>query len=76
VIWEIILRDFWGDILRHLVTPYRRSNANAELGAFESAPLRSVRPRKLPDKKKERWINASGSQTIDLQRDSGPEPCS
>jgi hypothetical protein len=29
VIWEIILRDFWGDILRPLVTPYRRSNANA-----------------------------------------------
>jgi hypothetical protein len=29
VIWEIILRDFWGAILRPLVTPYRRSNANA-----------------------------------------------
>ena len=29
VIWEIILRDFWGDTLRPLVTPYRRSNANA-----------------------------------------------
>jgi hypothetical protein len=28
-IWEIILRDFLGDILRPLVTPYRRSNANA-----------------------------------------------
>jgi len=29
VIWEIILRDFWGDILRPLITPYRRSDANA-----------------------------------------------
>jgi hypothetical protein len=28
VIWEIILRDFWGAILRPLVTPYRRSDAN------------------------------------------------
>jgi hypothetical protein len=27
--WEIILRDFWGDILRPRVTPCRRSNANA-----------------------------------------------
>jgi hypothetical protein len=29
VIWEIILRDFWGAILHPLVTPYRRSNVNA-----------------------------------------------
>jgi hypothetical protein len=31
VIWEIILRDFWGAILRPLVTPYRRWNANARV---------------------------------------------
>jgi hypothetical protein len=31
VIWEIILRDFWGAILRPLVTPYRRRNANARV---------------------------------------------
>jgi hypothetical protein len=30
VIWEIILRDFLGAILRPLIMPYRRSNANAE----------------------------------------------
>jgi hypothetical protein len=29
--WEIILRDFWGAILRPLVTPYRRWNANARV---------------------------------------------
>jgi hypothetical protein len=29
VIWEIILRDSWGAILRPLVMPHRRSNANA-----------------------------------------------
>ena len=38
--------------LAPLVTPYRRSNANARALAFESAPLRSLRPRNLPDKKK------------------------
>jgi hypothetical protein len=29
VIWEIILRNFWDDILRVLIRPYRRWNANA-----------------------------------------------
>jgi len=28
-LWEIILRDLWGDTLRSLVTPYRHSTANA-----------------------------------------------
>jgi hypothetical protein len=31
VIWEIILRDFWGAILRPLVMAYRRSDANARV---------------------------------------------
>jgi hypothetical protein len=31
VIGEIILRDFWRAILRPLVTPYRRWNANARV---------------------------------------------
>jgi hypothetical protein len=57
VIWEIILRDFWGAIFRHLITSYRRSNANARAGAFEYAPLRSLRPRNLPDKKKRKIIS-------------------
>jgi hypothetical protein len=31
VICEIILRDSWGAILRTLLTPYRRWNANARV---------------------------------------------
>ena len=31
VIWVINLRDFWGNILRHLITPYLCWNGNARV---------------------------------------------
>jgi hypothetical protein len=59
VIWEIILCDFWGDILRlgsRLAAARMRmpelENLNPRL--FE---LRSLRPRNLPDQKKRKIIS-------------------
>jgi len=57
VIWEIILRDFLGDILRTLSRLTAARMRLPELENLNPCLFESLRPRNLPDKKKRKIIS-------------------